>query len=311
MKRKPIIITALLINLLGLNVSAQTEYPLYKGEIPNSIPNTVKEVVEVSKSGNSSLSKVTVPTIKVYLPEKNKATGAAVVICPGGGYAHLAMTHEGDQVADEFTKIGVAAIVLKYRLPSDESMKEKSIGPLQDAQQAIKMVREHASEWNVNPAKVGILGFSAGGHLASTAGTHFKEALIPNLDNLNLRPDFMILVYPVISFSDSLTHMGSRNSLLGKTPTAEQIEKFSNELQVTSDTPPTFLVHAGDDKGVTVKNSLVFYGALLKNAVPAGLIIYPKGGHGFGLNNATTPDKWFTHSVNWLVSQNFLPTQSK
>ena len=311
MKRKSIIITALLINLLGLNASAQTEYPLYKGEIPNSIPNTIKEVVVVSTSGISSLSKVTVPKVRIYLPEKKKATGAAVVICPGGGYSHLAITHEGDKVAEEFQKIGVAAIVLHYRLPSDESMKDKSIAPLQDAQQAIKMVREHASEWNIDPAKVGILGFSAGGHLASTAGTHFKDVLIPNLDNLNLRPDFMILIYPVISFSDSLTHMGSRNNLLGKTPTAKQKENFSNELQVTSNTPPTFLVHAGDDKGVTVKNSLVFYGALLKNAVPAGLIIYPKGGHGFGLNNSTTPDKWFIHSVNWLVSQNFLPAQSK
>jgi len=311
MKRKSIIITALLISSLGSGALAQTVYPLYEGEIQNSIPNTIKEVVEVSKEGRSSLSKVTVPTIKVYLPEKNKATGTAVVICPGGGYVHLAMTHEGDQVAEEYRKIGVAAIVLKYRLPSNESMKDRSIGPLQDAQQAIKMVREHAPEWNIDPAKVGILGFSAGGHLASTAGTHFNTPVISNSKNINLRPDFMILVYPVISFSDSLTHMGSRNSLVGKTPTAKQIENYSNELQVTATTPPTFLVHAGDDKAVTVKNSLVFYQALLKKSVPAGLIIYPKGGHGFGLNNSTTPDKWFTHSVNWLISQNFLPAQSK
>jgi acetyl esterase/lipase len=311
MKRKSLIITALLISSIGFITSAQTVYPLYKGEIPNALPNTVKEAVEVSTRGTSSLSKVTVPTIKVYLPERNKATGTAVVICPGGGYVHLAITHEGEQVAEEYQKIGVAAIVLKYRLPSDETMKDKSIGPLQDAQQAIKMVREHAGEWNIDPAKVGILGFSAGGHLASTAGTHFNTSLIPNPANVNLRPDFMVLIYPVISFSDSLTHMGSRNNLVGKTPTAKQIENYSNEVQVTSATPPTFLVHAGDDKGVTVKNSLVFYNALLKNAVPAGLIIYPKGGHGFGLVNATTPDKWFIHNVNWLVSQNFLPAQSK
>ncbi len=307
MKIKYILLSIALINLSCLMASAQTYYPLYKGEVPNSIPDTTKEIITGRPGSNQTLSKVIVPRIKVYLPEKAKATGAAVVICPGGGYSGLAITHEGDRVAEEFQKIGVAAVILYYRLPSDLSMKDKSIGPLQDAQQAIKTVRERAAEWNVDVNKVGILGFSAGGHLASTAGTHFSTSLIPNPAGVNLRPDFMILIYPVISFADSLVHKGSRENLIGKMPTAAQIQNYSNELQVTASTPVSFIVHAGDDRGVKVENSLGFYQALHKNGVAAELILYPKGGHGFGLINSTTADRWFDHCKNWLTSQNFLP----
>ncbi|MCD0488903.1 alpha/beta hydrolase [Pedobacter sp. MC2016-14] len=308
MKTKYLITCIALIHLSCLMASAQNLYPLYKGPVPNSISDTTNEVLtNRAGSNNQTLSKVTVPRIKVYLPEKAKATGAAVVICPGGGYSGLAITHEGDRLAEEFQKIGVAAIILYYRLPSDLSMKDKSIGPLQDAQQAIKTVRERAAEWNVDVNKVGILGFSAGGHLASTAGTHFSKALIPNANNTSVRPDFMVLIYPVISFSDELAHLGSRTNLIGKNPSPEKIKEYSNDLQVTSATPVTFLVHAGDDRGVKVENSLNFYQALHKNGVDAALIVYPKGGHGFGMVNGTTTDKWFDHLKNWMKSQQFIP----
>ena len=175
---------------------------------------------------------VSVPTITVFLPPKEKANGTAVIICPGGGYHVLVIEREGRDIAREFNKLGVAAFVLKYRLPDDRIMPDKSIGPLQDAQRAVAVVREHAGEWNIDPHKIGIMGFSAGGHLASTAGTHFENALIENKNGTSLRPDFMILVYPVISFSDSLGHIGSREYLLGKNPSEKQIRFFSNELQV-------------------------------------------------------------------------------
>jgi acetyl esterase/lipase len=297
-----------LIGLFGKQALSQTVIPLYPGKIPNAIKSNIQEKIE--GSGNLFISKVTVPKLKIYLPDPKIASGTAVVICPGGGYSGLAIIHEGEQVAEAFQKIGVAAFVLQYRLPSDLTMTDKSIGPLQDAQQAIKVVREHAREWKIDVTKVGIAGFSAGGHLASTAGTHYQVSLIDNPKQVTLRPDFMILGYPVISFTDSLTHQGSRENLLGKSPSAQQIKNYSNELQVDSQTPVTFLVHAGDDDVVKVQNSLSFYKALQKNGVAAGLVIYPHGGHGFGLNNSTTPDKWFEHCKNWLASLKIISISS-
>ena len=175
-------------------------------------------------------------------------------------------------------------------------MVHKEIGPLQDAQRAIQLVRLREKEWNINTHKIGIMRFSAGGHLAATAGTHFNKAVIPNTQHVDLRPDFMILAYPVISFTDSLAHAGSRSRLLGNHPAKEQVQFFSKELHVTKKTPPTFLVHAKDDNKVKVENSIVFYNALKKNNVPAEIHLYEKGSHGFGLNNTTSPDKW----TDWL-----------
>jgi acetyl esterase/lipase len=177
-------------------------------------------------------------------------------------------------------------------------MIDKSVGPLQDAQQAIKTVRMRAAEWKINPAKIGIMGFSAGGHLASTAGTHFDKSYIPNDEKINLRPDFMILIYPVISMTDELTHMGSRNALLGKTPNKELIELFSNEIHVTSNTPPTWLTHTGDDNVVTVENSIHFYQELIRKKVPAEMHLYPKGNHGFVLFQPT--DEWMQPLFAWM-----------
>lgn len=182
----------------------------------------------------------------------------------------------------------------------------REIGPLQDAQQAIKMVRQRAKEWNVDVNRIGIMGFSAGGHLASTAGTHFEKAVIPDSGTISLRPDFMILIYPVISFNDKITHMGSRDNLIGKQPSAEKIIEYSNELQVTAKTPPTFLVHASDDDAVKASNSVDFYESLLRYKVPAELHIYQKGGHGFGMNNKTTDDQWIDRCKNWMKSSGLL-----
>lgn len=284
---------------------AQQTMSLYNGDVPNSKSSTIKE-----KRDNSEaillISKVSVPAVDVYKPKNQSPEKSAVIICPGGGYAVLAYDYEGSDVAKLLSSWGITAVVLKYRLPDDSLMKYKSIGPLQDAQRAIQLVREHANEWNIDTAKVGIMGFSAGGHLASTASTHFNKAVIDNPKNTSLRPDFSILIYPVISFSDSLAHMGSRENLIGKNPSQQSIINYSNELQITQQTPPAFLVHASDDDGVLVGNSIAYYEALQRYKIYSELIIYPHGGHGFGMNNKTTKDKWTDSLKNWLIANKWL-----
>ncbi len=287
--------------------SAQTVIPLYQSKIPNSVDGADLEKSDTSKAnGRIGIKGVSNPTLRIYLPVKEKATGAAVVICPGGGYSGLAITHEGYDVAAEFNKMGVAAFVLKYRLPSDRIMASKETGPLQDAQEAIKVVRKRAKEWNVDVNKVGIMGFSAGGHLASTAGTHFNTAVVQDKENTSVRPDFMMLIYPVISFSDSLMHKGTRDALLGQSPAQDKKNLYSGELQVNKQTPPTFLVHAQDDKAVKVGNSIKLYEALTSNGILAEMHLYPKGGHGFGLINPTSKDLWMESLKNWMISNNWI-----
>jgi acetyl esterase/lipase len=294
----------LILCFAALSTMAQKVIALYPDEIPNAIEGPDQE--QNMTDGWARYNQVSNPTLKIYLPPKDKANGTAVVVCPGGGYAVVAYQHEGDAVAEELNKIGVAAIILKYRMPNDKTMVDKSIGPLQDAQQAIRVVRMRAKEWNINPERIGIAGFSAGGHLASTAATHYSHALVKNRENINLRPDFMILIYPVVSFTDSLAHLGSRENLIGKNPTLDKIKLYSNELQVNKDTPHAFIVHAEDDETVKVENSLRFYEALKKNNIPAELLVFPKGGHGFGLVNPTTDDRWFERCRDWLKSNGWL-----
>lgn len=288
-------------------VMGQETLPLYPHEIPNSNPAPNQEKRVVRDNGTVIISGISVPSLTVFLPAHPVSTHTAVVICPGGGYQINAIKHEGFDVARKLNEWGVAAFVLKYRIPDDAYMVHKEIGPLQDAQQALRMVRERAAEWKIDPHRIGIMGFSAGGHLASTAATHFAKAVIPDAGSMNLRPDFLILAYPVISFSDSIGHIGSRNNLLGKSPSKEKIREYSNELQVTEETPPTFLVHAGDDKSVPPLNSIAFYEALLTHHVPAELHIYERGGHGFGMNNRTTDEDWMSSLRNWLISRELLP----
>lgn len=284
---------------------SQISMPLYQDGIPNSKPAPDSEL-PISRGSIVVLGKVSVPTLSVYLPAKEKATGTAVIICPGGGYSVITIDHEGKEVAKKFTEMGVAAFVLKYRIPDTATMIDKTIGPLQDLQQAIKLVREGAEKWHVKTNQVGILGFSAGGHLAATAGTHFDKAVIDNPNNTSLRPDFLLLIYPVISFADSIAHMGSRDQLIGVNPSVEKIKTFSNELQVTNKTPTTFLLHASDDEAVKVENSLLFYLALLKHQVPAELHIYETGGHGFGLHLKNKNEAWIERAKNWMENHGWL-----
>ncbi len=285
------------ICFISFQMNAQTTIPLYADKIPNSKP-TVDGEKTVHENGIDIVSNISIPTLSIFLPTKEKANGTAVIICPGGGYWINALSHEGTDVAKRFADLGITAFVVKYRIPNPLTMVNPEIGPLQDAQQAILTVRKRATEWNVNPNKVGIMGFSAGGHLASTAGTHFTTNTL-TIEG-NLRPDFMILIYPVISFKENVGHMGSRDQLIGKNPSKEKIDLYSNELQVNTKTPPAFLVHASDDDAVKSENSILFYQALIKNKVPAELHIYQGGGHGFGMNNKTTKDDWFDRCVNWL-----------
>ena len=269
---------------------------LYPDGVPNSKP---APATYIEKRDKDWITKVTIPGIIPYFANKAIANGTAVIICPGGGYTGLSMVNEGSTIAAAFNKIGVTAFILKYRLPSDSIMVDKTIGPLQDALRAIQLVRQNAAAWGIDPNKVGIIGFSAGGHLASTVITHFAQQVIDNKDNTNLRPDFGILLYPVISFGP-WAHTGSKESLVGKHPSPEIADLYSNEKQVTANTPPAFLVHAEDDDLVPVQNSLLFYEAMVQNKVKGELHIFPKGGHGFGLHNRTTKDIWFDRLTEWM-----------
>lgn len=288
-------------------MEAQKTIPLYRGKIPNSKPYTTKEWWEPQKNGDTIVHYTSVPTLSVYLPKGQKKPTAAVVICPGGGYWITSIVKEGFAVAREFNKNGVAAFVVKYRMPEDSAVDNKSVVPLQDAQRAIQLVRVNAKKWNIDTGKVGIMGFSAGGHLAATASTHFTTAQIENKDDINLRPDFSILIYPVVTFDSTFAHIGSRERLLGKEASQEMIDSFSNELHINPETPPAFLVHASDDDAVPVKNSIAYYEALVKNKIPAEMHLYKSGGHGFGMINPTTQDLWMKSCIHWMRGLKLIP----
>lgn len=283
---------------------AQKEIPLYPGTIPNAVVAPDAETSRTDGVVGLLAGNVSRPTLTVFLPPAGKSNGTAVIICPGGGYGTLLINREGKDVAREFNKQGVTAFVLKYRLPNKQFLVNPAIGPLQDAQQAISVVRQRAAEWKISPERIGIMGYSAGGHLASTAGTHFKKALIDVPAGISLRPDFMVLVNPVISFTDSIGHIGSRNNLLGTSPDHAQAELFSNELQVDDSTPTTFLVHAEDDTVVPVENSLSFFTALRKHKIPVAMHIYQRGEHGF--LKEPVFEEWFGRCIHWMRSNGWL-----
>ncbi len=272
--------------------------------IPNSQPT--KEEEKTTIDGIKRIALVKKPTLEVFLPSHKKTSDKAVIICPGGGYRILSYDWEGTDIAKWLNSKGITAFVLKSRLPTSKSLIVPHEAPLQDAQRAIRLVRNNAKKWGIHPDKIGIMGFSAGGHLAASLGTQFDK---PNnfkeqaLDTISAKPNFMMLIYPVISMQDSLTHKGSQDNLLGKNASDQLKNKYSNELQVTKDTPPTFLVHSADDRAVPVANSLEFYKALHKKGIEAEMHIYPKGGHGysFAINKgrlATWPDRLY----DWLQS---------
>ena len=268
-----------------------------------AIPNAKAVPDEESSANGSWIRNVSRPFIQVYLPARAKATGASVVIFPGGGYAGLTFDFEGTQQANYFVDHGIAAFVVKYRIPDDRTMVDKSMGPLEDAQQGMRFARRHAADWGLDAKRIGAIGFSAGGHLASTLATHFDESYVDNPDHVDLRPDFLVLVYPVISMDAKITHMDSRKALLGNDPSESQIRFFSSEQNVTKATPPTLILHAADDRLVDVDNSVAFFEALRRAGVPVEARLFQKGQHGFFL---MPRDRWQTTIMDWLTTNGWL-----
>ncbi|WP_308764369.1 alpha/beta hydrolase [uncultured Bacteroides sp.] len=279
---KTILVTALLIMTTSLCAQKPIELPLW----PNGAPNSNELKGDEQEMDNGRVSNIKNPDITVYRAEH--PNGMAVIMCPGGGYARLAMNHEGHDMAPWFNTQGVTYVVLKYRMPNGH----REV-PFSDVEQAIRLVRQHAAEWNINPAKIGIMGASAGGHLASTLATHYTSK--------ETRPDFQILLYPVITMDANFTHAGSRENLITKNPSADLIAKYSNELQVNAQTPQAFIALSSDDKAVLPQNSINYYLALLKHNVPATMHIYPTGGHGWGFrDNFTYKRQWTDELEKWL-----------
>lgn len=253
---------------------------------PNSTLNSQNEIHK--KTDIHWIKNVQVPSLTVYTPSKKLSSGKGVIICPGGGYAGLSFDWEGTDIAKWLNTKGITAFVLKYRLPTSSSIESEATA-LQDIKRAIRFVRFNSQKWGINNNQIGVIGFSAGGHLASTLGTHFdnniKYEKEDSIDRLNARPYFMALIYPVITMKMPYTHLGSRTKLLGRNPLTKDINYYSNELHVKQNTPPTFIVHSGDDNKVSVENSLLFYRALKKSGIEVEMHIYPKGGHGYALAN--------------------------
>ena len=278
--------------------SMQAQYkPLYKST-PNQIavPN---EEREDPFEGIIIVSKVTEPAYQYFKVKEDNIKRPCVIICPGGGYFILATSHEGVDVAKFFNSIGINAMVLKYRIPNDKAQVDKTIAPLQDAQQAMLLARTNAAEWGIDANKIGIMGFSAGGHLAASLSSHYADVKIDNPLNISLRPNFQILIYPVITMKD-FGHAGSKENLIGKNPTEAQVQYYSNELNVDSKTPPAFIVHAKNDDAVPVQNAYEYDKALKANKVLSTLYLYEKGGHGFGMKNPTATEQWTTPLTVWL-----------
>ncbi|MCD8538977.1 MAG: alpha/beta hydrolase [Leadbetterella sp.] len=291
---------------LSLSVAAQEVILLYPNGAPGlKVKNTAEKVAEDEEV--TRISNVTRPSIAIYLP-KVKTSDAAVVICPGGGYSILAYDKEGIALAEWFNARGMTAVVLKYRLPERENFENAGIRPLQDAQQAFRYLRKNAEKYKLVKDKIGIMGFSAGGHLAATASTLFAEQVGEITDeNVSVRPDFSLLIYPVISLDDAITHSGSKQRLLGENPAKEAESLFSPEKQVKADTPPAFLVSTADD-WVVPENSIAYFLACKKNKVPVEMHIYEKGGHGYALKkrNLGLVESWPERMEEWLKVRGIL-----
>jgi len=274
-----------------------------ENKMPNSIGMKLDEIIL-----NDRITQVSIPGIYAFFtsPEENK--GCAVLICPGGGYQRLAYNISGFQIAKWFNTIGVTAFVLNYRLPTSPDLIEKHLAPLQDAQRAIRLIRANSDEWKIDPNKIGIMGTSAGGHLASTLATHNVDVSTvgDSIDNFLFHPNFQILISPVITMNQ-FTHSGSKNFLLGENPSEELIKKYSNELNVSSSTPPAFIVHAVNDNAVSINNSLIYHKALIDNNISASLHVFPQGGHSISLrNNPGSTNLWTTLCEMWMVEMGFI-----
>lgn len=287
-----------IFSILMITNTMNAQYkPLYKST-PNQIvvPN---EEREDPFEGIIIVSKVTEPAYQYFRVKEDNIKRPCVIIYPGGAYFILASGHEGVEVAKFFNSIGVNAMVVKYRIPNDNAQVDKSIAPLQDAQQAMLLARSNAATWGIDANKIGILGFSAGGHLAASLSSHYADVKIDNPLNISLRPNFQILIYPVITMKD-FGHIGSKENLIGKNPTDAQVQYYSNELNVNDQTPPAFIVHAKNDDAVPVQNAYEYDKALKANKVASTLFLFEKGGHGFGMKNPTSTIQWTTPLTQWL-----------
>jgi acetyl esterase/lipase len=305
---KTLFFSALGITLCCTSLLAQQDSVyLYPQGVPGAIYKNIEESVIVNpQDGVTVTGNIQKPVLYVHLPKN--PNGTCVLICPGGGYYVLAMDHEGHNIAKWFTERGITAFVLKSRLPDDELMTHKSVRPIQDAQQAIRIIRKNVAKWNIDTHKLGVMGFSAGGHLASSVGTHFTMQYGEIVDtSLSVRPDFMILAYPMISYQPGIYPYGMPNRLLGDKPTKAELDAFSNELHVTPQTPPTFLILSADDF-LSPSNSVAFFTALQKNKVPAELHIYEKGGHGYALSKKQRGhvENWDKELEGWLRDRKLL-----
>lgn len=289
---------------LGMNVIGQDlQLPIWPtDQIPFRVPSDEVEVQETN--GILRISKVQLPTLDVYLADSVKNTGKAVLIFPGGGYRILAYHWEGSEFAAWLAQEGITGIVLKYRLPDSKSLETPALAPLSDAQRALRLCRIYADEWGINDNAIGVMGFSAGGHLAATLSTQYAKQIyspVDTTDVISARPNFSALIYPVIAFSGPALHSGSRAALLGPYPSDFMIDFFSPQKQITSDTPPSFLVHAADDTAVPAENSKVYYENLLRKGVPASLHLFPKGGHGFAMAKDTPYlSEWKNLLLSWI-----------
>lgn len=307
-KLKQTMLTFICLIAIGGSLSAQSKViNLWNDKIPGAKHNDqFKQMVDTA-AGWVDKHSIVNPCLYFYPAPEAKATGTAVIICPGGAYGGLAIKHEGEQVAKWLNSLGISAFVLKYRLPDDSIMENKSIGPMQDGQRAIRLVRSHAKEWGVNPAKIGIMGFSAGGHLAATLSTLYNDKVYESDDLTSARPDFSLLIYPVISMNGDIIHWGSRINLLGNSPTPEMVKHYSNELQVNGETPPAFMVHSLDDDAVPVQNSINYALALHKANIACELHLYPTGKHGYGMGKSTNTESFWTEACRkWFETKGLL-----
>ena len=285
----------------------ESEIQLYANEVPNTLKSTLPERAKFSNNRQLiALSNVINPRLLVFKPETSNGTG--IIICPGGGYGNLNIENVRF-IAHRLMKMGITSFVLTYRLPADSLMVDKSIGAIQDIQQALRIVRQKAGDFKLNLNRIGVWGSSAGGHLAAMAGTHWNKSYNQKSDTTGLRPDFLILAWPVISFREGVVHMGSMLNLLGENPSEQQLSDYSADEQVNSRTPPTFLVHASDDPTVPVNNSIRFYQALKKHNVSAELHIYEKGGHGFGIS-PDVKNSWMSQLEIWFTNRGLIPSFS-
>lgn len=298
-------ILSAIFTLITVFVNAQQVLPLYETKIPGAkkIPANYVEEIQTEADGNERLFKVSQPSLIIYQPKVTNGIG--LVVCPGGGYSSLSIGKEGYEVANTLIKYGFTVFVLKYRLPTDFTMAQKKYGPLQDVLQALYLVRKNATLWHINPGKVGVMGFSAGGHLAALASTQFNNSTVQSNESVSVRPDFSVLVYPVIS-SGIYTDKGTLERLVGKNASTADKRFFSADKNVTTKTPPAFIVHANDDKVVPMQNSTLYNEALTNKGIRSELHIYQSGGHGFGVDNNAIGDDWVSRLQLWLTKNKLL-----